>query len=63
MDAISTIPGPSAPVLVRIGGEAYVYVGSSDGRLYQVEADNEAAITSVLLRIQRDHRRPRLRLP
>ena len=44
------IPSPSAPVLVRIGGVAYVYVGSSNGRLYQVEADNPAAIKSVLLR-------------
>jgi hypothetical protein len=47
--SLSTIPGPTAPVLVRIGAVAYVYVGSSDGRLYQVEADT-AAITSVLLR-------------
>jgi hypothetical protein len=48
--SISTIPGPSAPVLVRILGVAYLFVGSSDGRLYQVEADNPAAIKSVLLR-------------
>ncbi len=50
--AISTaaIPGPSAPVLVRIGGVAYIYVGSSNGRLYQVEADNPAAIKSVVVR-------------
>jgi outer membrane protein assembly factor BamB len=47
--SLSSIPGPTAPVLVRIGAVAYVYVGSSDGRLYQVEADT-AAITSVLLR-------------
>jgi outer membrane protein assembly factor BamB len=48
--SLSTIPGPTAPVLVRIGAVAYIYVGSSNGRLYQVEADNPAAITSVLLR-------------
>lgn len=47
---VATIPDPSAPVLVRIGGVAYVYVGSSNGRLYQVEADNPAAFTSILLR-------------
>ena len=45
-----TIPGPSAPLLTRIGGVAYIYVGSSDGRLYQVEADNPAAIKFVLVR-------------
>jgi hypothetical protein len=47
---ISTIPGPSAPVLVRIGGTAFLYVGSSNGRLYQVEANNPAAIKFVLVR-------------
>jgi len=46
----ATIPGPSAPLLVRIAGTAYVFVGSSNGRLYQVEADNPAAIKSVLVR-------------
>jgi len=45
-----TIPGPSAPLLARILGVAYIYVGSSDGNLYQIEADNPTAITSVLLR-------------
>ena len=46
----ATIPFPSAPLLVRIGGVAYVYVGSTNGRLYQVEADNPAVIKSVLVR-------------
>jgi hypothetical protein len=45
-----TIPGPSAPLLARIGGIAYIYVGSSDGSLYQIEADNPTAIKSVVLR-------------
>ncbi len=43
------IPIPSAPILARIGGVAYVYVGSSDGHLYQIEADNPGVIKSVLL--------------
>jgi hypothetical protein len=46
----ATIPGPSTPLLVRIGGVAYIYVGSTNGRLYQVEADNPAAIKFVLVR-------------
>jgi outer membrane protein assembly factor BamB len=48
-----TIPGPSAPILARIGGVAYLYVGSSNGNLYQIDtADPFAAggIKSVLLR-------------
>ena len=44
------IPGPSAPVLTRIGGVAYVYVGSTDGNLYQIEADKPSAIKRVLVR-------------
>ncbi len=49
----ATIPGPSAPVLTRIGGIAYVFVGSSDGSLYQVLADDPfgtGGIKSVFLR-------------
>lgn len=47
---ISTIPGPSVPLLARIGGVAYVYVGATDGRLYQIEAENPANIKWVQLR-------------
>jgi outer membrane protein assembly factor BamB len=36
---ITSIPNPSAPILARIGGVAYLYVGSTDGRLYQILAD------------------------
>jgi len=39
--------------LVRIGGVAYIYVGSSDGHLYQVRADDPtptATMKSVLIR-------------
>ena len=31
---------PSAPLLVRIGAATYLYVGGSDGRLYQIDANN-----------------------
>ena len=44
-----TIPDPSAPILARVGGVAYIYVGSSNGRLYQIEADPPNGIKSVLL--------------
>jgi outer membrane protein assembly factor BamB len=47
--SLSSIPSPSAPVLVRIGGVAYLYVGSSDGRLYEIDPDT-AAIKSVVVR-------------
>jgi outer membrane protein assembly factor BamB len=47
--SISTIPSPSAPVLVRIGGSAFIYVGSTDGNLYEVDA-NTATIKNVLVR-------------
>ena len=46
---INTIPGPSAPLLARIASDAYVYVGATDGRLYQVNA-NTGAVTWVQLR-------------
>jgi outer membrane protein assembly factor BamB len=46
----ATIPGPSAPVLVRIAGVAYVFVGSSNGRLYQVESRQPGVIKNVLVR-------------
>jgi hypothetical protein len=47
---LSTIPGPSAPILARIAGIAYIWVGSSNGNLYQIQADNPAVITNVLVR-------------
>jgi hypothetical protein len=47
---VSSITSPSAPVLVRIGSVAYVYVGSSDGRLYQIQADDSTKVKSVLVR-------------
>jgi outer membrane protein assembly factor BamB len=48
----SVINRPSQPLLARIGSPAtaYIYVGSSDGFLYQIEADNPAAIKRVLIR-------------
>jgi outer membrane protein assembly factor BamB len=48
--SISSIPSPSAPVLVRIGGIPYVYVGSSDGSLYQVDPATGDITGSVVLR-------------
>jgi outer membrane protein assembly factor BamB len=50
--AIDTIdiPGPSAPILVRIAGVAYLYVGSSDGQLYQIDPATGAITGSVLVR-------------
>lgn len=51
---ISVIPNPSAPILVRILGVPYLYVGSSNGRLYQINADNPSGaggIKSVDLRV------------
>ena len=35
---VTTIPNPTAPLLARIGAAAYVYVGSTDGNLYEVDA-------------------------
>jgi uncharacterized repeat protein (TIGR01451 family) len=46
---ITTIPGPSIPVFGRIGGIAYVWVGSTNGRLYQIDAATGAVMTSVQL--------------
>ncbi len=50
---VTTIPTPTAPILVRIGGIAYLYVGSSDGHVYQILADDPFGpgnIRRVLLR-------------
>ncbi len=46
----TSITTPSAPLLARVGGTAYVYVGGGDGRLYQIEADTPANVKSVLIR-------------
>jgi outer membrane protein assembly factor BamB len=50
---ITTIPTPSAPILVRIGGIPYLYLGSSDGNVYQILVNDPfgpGGIRSVLLR-------------
>jgi outer membrane protein assembly factor BamB len=46
---VSSIPNPSQPVFARIGMDAYVFVGSSDGRLYQIDAATGTTIESVVL--------------
>jgi Tol biopolymer transport system component len=52
---ITYITNPSAPLLVRVGGVAYIYVGSSDGQLYQIAVENPGSpgspgpVTSVLI--------------
>ena len=46
---ITTIPAPSIPLFGRIGGVPYVWVGSGDGNLYQIDADTGTVIKSVLL--------------
>jgi uncharacterized repeat protein (TIGR01451 family) len=46
---VTTIPNPSIPVFGRIGGIAYVWVGSSDGRLYQIDAATGGIVKSVEL--------------
>jgi Tol biopolymer transport system component len=51
--AYSLIPGPSAPILVRTGGFAYLYVGSTNGNLYQIDATldpNVSGVKNVLVR-------------
>ena len=47
--SVSSIPGPSVPLMSNVGGGSYVWVGSSDGRLYQLEISGLPVITSVLL--------------
>ena len=46
---IGTIPNPSIPLFGRLPGGAFVWVGSSNGRLYQIDTANPANIKSVLL--------------
>ena len=43
-----SIPSPSIPVFGRIGAAAYVWVGSSDGHLYEIDAATGGGIKSVL---------------
>ena len=46
---VTTIPNPSIPVFGRIGGVPYVWVGSSNGRLYQIDAATGGFIKIVEL--------------
>jgi outer membrane protein assembly factor BamB len=45
--SVTTVPGPSIPLASH--GEAVLFVGSSDGRLYQLNATTGAVQTSVML--------------
>ena len=48
--SVSSIPDPSPPLALPFGGGRYAWVGSSDGRLYQLDiAGAVPAITSILL--------------
>ncbi len=47
--SVSSIPNPSVPLTSNAGGGSYAWVGSSDGRLYQLEISATPVITSVLL--------------
>ncbi len=48
--SVSTIPDPSPPLALPFNGGRYAWVGSSDGRLYQLDiAGPLPSITSVLL--------------
>jgi len=47
--SVSSIPNPSVPLVSNVGGGSYAWVGSSDGRLYQLEISAVPVITSVLL--------------
>ena len=46
---VASIPNPSQPLFSTIGGIGYVFVGSSDGNLYQIDALTGTVINSVLL--------------
>jgi hypothetical protein len=45
----TAVPSPSIPVIGRVGGIAYVFVGGGDGRLYQLDAATGLQVTSVRL--------------
>jgi len=47
--SVSSIANPSIPLASNLGGGSYVWVGSTDGRLYQLEISALPVITSVLL--------------
>ncbi len=47
--SVSSIANPAVPLASDVGGGSYVWVGSSDGRLYQLEISAAPVITSVLL--------------
>ena len=45
----TAVPSPSIPVFGRVGGIPYVFVGGSDGRLYQLDAATGTQVKSVRL--------------
>jgi hypothetical protein len=47
--SLSSIANPSVPMASIVGGSPYAWVGSSDGRLYQLEISGAPVITSVVL--------------
>ena len=47
--SVGSIPSPSQPLFATIGGIGYVFVGSRDGNLYQIDAKTGTVIKSVLL--------------
>jgi outer membrane protein assembly factor BamB len=47
--SVSSIPNPSVPLVSNLGGGSYVWVGSSDGRIYQLEISAAPAMTWVVL--------------
>ena len=46
---ITSIPNPSIPLFVRLGATTRLYVGSSDGRLYEIDAATGTITSSILL--------------
>lgn len=48
--SVSSIPAPSPPLALPISGTEYAWIGSSDGRLYQLDISGAMpSITSVIL--------------